>query len=213
MSALPCTTAAAAAIGRLPARPLAPGTPVADAFLWRGIPDFREACRWVEALPYAHNETDDPLILFADGYGTCFTKHAVVARLAAEIGVPVQKYLGFYRLTDDMVTGVGEVLGRHRLPFIPQMHCFIGYASLIVDLTAGNATGRNHPIEDYDFIVRLPGEPTARDLQRLYGVHLARYAAVEPRLASLTIADASRILAECDAIAWSRCRAVPISPC
>ena len=165
----------------------------------------------MEALPYAHNETDDPLILFADGYGTCFTKHAVVARLAAEIGVPVQKYLGFYRLTDDIVTGVGAVLRLHGLPFIPQMHCFIGYAGLIVDLTAGNATGRNRPVEDYDFIVRLPGEPTARDLQRLYGVHLARYAAVEPRLASLTIADASRILADCDAIANRAAGPLPVT--
>jgi hypothetical protein len=205
MTAIGSAGAASSAIARLPARPLIPGSPVADAFLWRGVDDFRRACQWVHALPYGHNATDDALILFADGYGTCFTKHAVIARLAVETGLPVRKYLGFYRLTDAIVNGVGAVLRPHDLPFIPQMHCFLGYAGLRVDLTAGNANGRNRPVEDYDFIVRVSPEPTRQEMRQFYATHLTRYAALEPRLAGLTLPVALEILAACDAIVSSRC--------
>jgi hypothetical protein len=122
-------------IARLPDGAIHPGGVVGDAFLRRGIATFRQACQWVKDLPYGHNSrTQEPadgssstanaMVLFDDNRGTCFTKHGVIARLASELGLPVYKNLGFYRLNDEIVTGVDEVLAPYGLTFVPQIHCF-----------------------------------------------------------------------------------------
>lgn len=213
-------------IDRLPDRDLHPyaGLPAVDIFLGLGISSFHGACRYVHAMPYGCNASiDDVMVLFADGYGTCFTKHGVIAKLAREVGLPVYKVLGFYRLTDAIITGVGERLRPHGLPFIPQIHCFLEFDSLVpgetgqgetvrVDLTEGNAHGKNTTIDSYDFVVRLTTEPSRDQLAAIYAEHLARYIAIEPRLASLTMPLASSILQSCSALARPDANAASTAP-
>ena len=46
-------------------------------------------------MPYGYNsDRDDLLILFREGFGSCTTKHAVIATLAGELGLPVVKNIG-----------------------------------------------------------------------------------------------------------------------
>ena len=144
-------------------------------------------------------------VLFTDGFGTCFTKHGAIAKLAKEHDLPVYKQLGFYRLTDEIITGTSDVLRPHGLPFIPQIHCFLDYQGIRVDLTEGNDHGKNKTIDAYDFIVTLDAEPSRDEMQRIYTSHLERYVSIEPKLAALTLPLASTLLQACSSRARSRC--------
>lgn len=186
------------AIGRLPDPPLTPGAPMAGAFIARGVYSFQAACRWVWELPYGCNASiDDVSILFTDGFGTCFTKHGVIAKLAKELDLPVYKQLGFYRLTDEIITGTNAALEPYGYPFIPQIHCFLDYQGLRVDLTEGNDHGKNKTIDTYDFIVTLDHEPTREEMGRIYTSHLEQYVRLEPKLATLTLPLVSTLLQAC----------------
>ncbi|MGF1537364.1 MAG: hypothetical protein ACFB4J_12905 [Elainellaceae cyanobacterium] len=170
-----------------------------EAFRQQGLTTFHDACRWAKALPYAANtNSEDSLILFEEGCGNCTTKHGAIARLAAEHELPVRKHLGFYRLNDEIVTGVSALLAPHGLDFIPQSHCFLVYEDCWVDLTEGNCNGKNKTIEDYDFVVEVAPDLTRQQQQNYYLTYLQRYRTFTPQLAALSDGAVLDLLTACD---------------
>jgi hypothetical protein len=173
--------------------------PIAEKFLQQGLKTFHEACRWTKNLPYAANSNnEDSLILFEEGYGSCTTKHGAIARLAQEHSLPVHKNLGFYRLNDEIVTGVNALLQPYALDFIPQIHCFLVYEDCRVDLTEGNCNGKNKTIEDYDFVIQVAPDLSHAQHHAYYLEFLQRYGAFSPQLATLSDTTVMDLLATCD---------------
>ena len=124
--------------------------PVSNKFLSLGIKGFIDACRYVHELPYGYNsDRDDLMILFEEKFGSCTTKHAVIATLAAESGLPIEKAIGIYAMTEEIVTGTGKILKQYGLPYVPMLHCFLAYGEYRVDLTEGNYNGKKRSIEDF----------------------------------------------------------------
>ena len=172
---------------------------ISAQYLQRGLKTFREACQWTKDLPYGSNSSnEDSLILFAEGRGTCTTKHGAIARLALEHDLPIHKNLGFYRLNDAIVTGVNALLKPYGLNFIPQIHCFLAYDSDRVDLTEGNCNGKNKTIETYDFVVSVPPDLTQAQHHAYYCEYLQQYRQIEPTLAALSDVQVMECLAACD---------------
>jgi len=94
-----------------PDKPIVPSGVVSNRLLSLGIDTFHKACRYVHELSYGYNaDRDDLMILFKEKMGTCTTKHAVIATLAAELDLPVEKNVGIYAMRSD----------RHRHRFDPQ---------------------------------------------------------------------------------------------
>ena len=123
---------------------------ISEKFISLGIKSFWDACKYVHELPYGYNSTTgDILILFKEGYGSCTTKHAVIATLAEELDVPIFKTVGIYAVREDLVTGSNHILEKYHLPYLPMNHCFLIYGSFRVDLTEGNNNGKNHAIEEF----------------------------------------------------------------
>ncbi len=89
------------------------------------------------------------MILFKEKMGTCTTKHAVIATLAAELDLPVEKNIGIYAMTERIVTGTDPILDKYGLPYVPMIHCFLTDGDHRVDLTEGNANGKNRSIDDF----------------------------------------------------------------
>jgi len=173
--------------------------PVSARFLEQGLETFYEACHWTKNLPYGSNSnTEDSLILFAEECGTCTTKHGAIARLAQEHNLPIHKHLGFYRLNDEIVTGVNALLQPYGLDFIPQIHCFLVYENCRVDLTEGNCNGKNKTIEDYDFVVQVAPDLSREQHHAYYLEYLRRYQAIAPQLATLSDETVMDLLAACD---------------
>ena len=133
------------------------------------ISSFLAACAHVHNMPYGYNaDRDDPIALFKEGKGTCTTKHAVIASLAVELGLPVYKNVGIYAMTEDLVTGADAILKRHALPYLPMVHCFLAYEAYRVDLTEGNANGKNRSIEEFFFTAKVAPNIRAKEEYMLY---------------------------------------------
>jgi hypothetical protein len=140
-----------------PDQELRAGT-VATMFRSMGIHRFLAACRYVHGLPYGYNsDRDDPMILFKERMGSCTTKHATIATLAQEMGLPIFRGVGIYPMTEAIVTGAGRITADYGLPYVPMIHCFLEHGGRKVDLTEGNRNGKNRPIDD--FLFTQPVEP------------------------------------------------------
>lgn len=177
-----------------------------------GVRSLRDACRWVQELPYGYNSNpDDAFSLFADGMGTCSSKHGVIAELAEELGVPIFKYIGFYRLDESIVEGVERILAPHGLSFIPQTHCVLGFHATFVDLTAGNCHGKKKDVVDMDLLVRVPPSPNRKLKEEIYLFGLAFYKRNDPALARLSDCECLEILRQCDEAHRFMCALLPRS--
>lgn len=186
-------------INVLPNVDLQPYDPISEQCLQRELSTFHQACHWVKQLPYGANSSgEDSLILFEEGYGNCTTKHGAIARLAHAHNLPIFKYLGFYRLNDDIVTGVNAILQPYGLDFIPQSHCFLVYGDYHVDLTEGNCNGKNKTIEDYDFVIQVQPDLSEEQHKTIYRDHLQRYYSIAPQLATLGEDTVFELLMSCD---------------
>ena len=143
--------------------------PVSKEFLGLGILSFHEACRYVHELPYGYNsDRDNLMILFKEKMGTCTTKHAVIASLAAELGLPITRGVGIYSMTEAIVTGTDKILAEYSLPYVPMIHCFLEYENYRVDLTEGNRNGKNRPIDKFLYTDRVKATISAKDEYMIY---------------------------------------------
>lgn len=162
----------------LPDKPISREGMVSAEFLNLGIASFSDACRYVQQLPYGYNsDRDDILILFAEKMGSCTTKHAVIATLAEELNLPIQKQIGIYAMTDDIVTGTQRILEKYELPYVPMVHCFLTYQKKQVDLTVDNRNGKNRALEEFLYTKTVSPNISAKDEYLLY-----RKALVDPIL-------------------------------
>ena len=152
-----------------PDKPIVPAGVVSSRFLSLGIDTFLSACRYVYELPYGYNaDRDDLMSLFKEKMGTCTTKHAVIATLAAELKLPIEKNIGIYAMTESIVTGTGSILGEFGLPYVPMIHCFLSHGNHRVDLTEGNANGKNRSIDDFLHTKAVIPAITAKDEYLIY---------------------------------------------
>ena len=172
---------------------------ISQQFYHRNLTTFHQACHWVKNLPYGSNSSNnDSLIIFQEGKATCTNKHGIISRLAEELNLELYKNLGFYRLNDEVVTGVNKIIEPYGLSFIAQIHCFLEYKNYRVDLTEGNCNGKNKTIEDYDFVVRVKPDLTHQEHEAYYLEYLAKYFPIEPKLKELGAIKVLELLAECE---------------
>jgi hypothetical protein len=124
----------------LPNVPLRAVGPVSAEFMARGITEFRAAGCYLQALPYGRtvNRADFTAVLH-EGRGTCSTKHALLATLAAEQQVPVVLTLGIYNMHEHNTPGVGVVLARYGLASLPEAHCYLSCGGTRIDVTRSGA--------------------------------------------------------------------------
>lgn len=142
---------------------------IAKKFLSLGIHTFINACRYIHTLPYGYNtDRDDLMILFKENKGTCATKHAVIATLAAELYLPIEKHVGIYAMMEEIVTGTNEILKKYGLPYVPMIHCFLVFGKYRVDLSEGNNNGKKRPIEEFLYSQRVEPNISAKDEYLLY---------------------------------------------
>ena len=112
----------------------APG--VSERFLAAGIQDWHGALRHVGGLPYGRNrDRGEPVLVLEEGRGTCSSKHALLAWLAAEQNQPVDLMLGIYEMSERNTPGVGTVLAAYGMRSLPEAHCYLLHNGQRIDVT------------------------------------------------------------------------------
>jgi len=163
---------------------------LSEKFTSLKIKNFWEACTYVHNIPYGYNSTtDDILILFKEGYGSCTTKHAIIATLAEELNIPVYKMIGIYAMNEEIVTGTNLILDKYHLPYLPMIHCFLIYDSYRVDLTEGNNNGKNRSIEEFLFTEKVIPNISEKDEYLLYKKALKNHILTRKEMKGITIND------------------------
>ena len=134
---------------KLPDAEIKPVGELSKKFLDLGIKTFKGACDYVHKIDYGYNTNyEDKMIFFKEKKGTCTTKHAVIAGLAQELEIPLYKHVCVYKFTEEITTGVNEILKKFKIPYIPMTHCFLVYENYRFDLTEGNHNGKKKPIDE-----------------------------------------------------------------
>lgn len=152
-----------------PDKPLAAAGIISSKFLSLGIKSFIDACWFVHRLPYGYNSNrDDLMILFKENKGSCTTKHAVIATLALELDLPIEKSIGIYAMTEEIVTGTNEILEKYNLPYVPMVHCFLVFENHRVDLSEGSDNGKNRSIEKFLYVQRAEPNISSKEEYLLY---------------------------------------------
>lgn len=138
-------------------------------FLDIGVSNFKDACLYVHNLEYGYNsDKDNKWILFKEMKGSCTTKHAVIATLAKELGIPLYKHVGVYKFTEDICDGAGEITENYSIPYVPMMHCFLVHNNYRFDLTEGNFNGKKTSIEVFIHEKEVIAFITRKDEYNLY---------------------------------------------
>ena len=154
---------------KLPDAEIKPVGDISKKFLEMGISTFKEACNYVHDQEYGYNsDYDDKMIFFKENMGTCTTKHAVIGGLAEELGIPLYKHVGIYKLTEEVSTGTEDILKTYEVPYVPMVHCFLVYKDLRFDLTEGNCNGKNTHIEEFIHEEKVDPFITRKDEYFLY---------------------------------------------
>jgi len=170
---------------------------ISEKFISLKIHNFWDACFYVHGLPYGYNSsTDDILILFKEGYGSCTTKHAVIATLAEELNIPVNKTVGIYAMNEEFVTGANHILEKYHLPYLPMIHCFLIYDSYRVDLTESNENGKNRSIEEFLFTEKVIPNISEKDEYLLYKTALKEHILNRKEMEGIKMLDVLRARAE-----------------
>ena len=135
---------------KLPDAELIPVGELSKKFLDLGIKTFKDACIYVHNVDYGYNTNyEDRMIFFKEKKGSCTSKHAVIAGLAQELNIPLYKHVCVYKLTEEITTGVDEILKKFNIPYVPMVHCFLVYGEYKFDLTEGNNNGKKKHIDEY----------------------------------------------------------------
>jgi len=124
--------------------------PVSAAFLRLRIHDFRSAGQYIRDLSYGRNAaTSDMLAVLNEGKGTCSTKHALLKALAGEQGLPIRLMLGIYEMDARNTPGIRQVLEEHKLPCIPEAHCYLVHRGRRIDVTRNLDDQEPEPISAF----------------------------------------------------------------
>ncbi|MFX1277779.1 MAG: hypothetical protein ACFFA3_00070 [Promethearchaeota archaeon] len=154
---------------KLPDAEITPKGEISKKFLGLGVKSFKEACEYVHNMEYGYNTTyEEKMILFIEELGTCTTKHAIIAGLAEELGIPLYKHVGIYKFTEEISTGANDIMTKYNIPYIPMTHCFLVYNENRFDLTEGNCNGKNTAIKNFIYEQEVEPFISRKDEYLLY---------------------------------------------
>lgn len=131
------------------------GGPVSGLFRQQGITSFAAAAARVSSWPYKRNrDKSDLAAVFAEGCGTCSTKHALLYALAVEQGrEEVSLVLGIFKMSAVSTPKIKARLDRHGLDYIPEAHNYLRINGAIADYTWPDAPDLSNDILTEQVIV------------------------------------------------------------
>jgi hypothetical protein len=122
--------------------------PLSKLLLTKEITDFKNAIAYINQLPHRRtSDRSDYSLIIPENKGTCSTKHAFLKQLAIENSQEfVELYIGIYQMNETNTKGVGSVLTKYNLDYIPEAHTYLKINGNLLDIT--RTTENNTSFED-----------------------------------------------------------------
>lgn len=120
-----------------------------QALIALGINNFDAAIQYVQQLPYGRNSKRSAYsLIIQENRGTCSTKHAFLKAVAQEQRQEhIDLIIGMYKMHEHNTPGVGQVLKKAKLDWIPEAHCYLKVNNQRLDITKSNSN-INHLLPD-----------------------------------------------------------------
>jgi phosphoglycolate phosphatase-like HAD superfamily hydrolase len=115
---------------------------ISKTFTENQVFNFQQAIEYIRNLRYGRNvNKSDLTTLFADGCGTCSTKHALLKQLAIENNAgEVKLIVGIFKMNEINTPEVSNTLKQYGLQYIPEAHCYLRINDTIIDATKLNSS-------------------------------------------------------------------------
>ena len=106
-----------------------------------GILDFRTATQKVSALPYGHiKEKCKFESILTENKGTCSSKNAFLYELAkGNKRTDIYLMMGIYQMNEQNTEGVGVVLSKYGLDYLPESYVYLKHERWRLDFTFPNS--------------------------------------------------------------------------
>jgi len=106
-------------------------------FIQRGIRDFLSACSTIQALPYGRNVNRMDLgLILTEGRGACSGKHALLATLAEENGIPeIELIAGIFLMSPETHPLLTDFFEGKPYTALPECHCYLRFNGERFDYT------------------------------------------------------------------------------
>lgn len=103
----------------------------------KGIVDFSSACHYIASLPYGRNTNrTDFMLVVSEQKGTCSSKHAFLAELALENGVPeIELIAGIFLMSAETHPKLNGFFDSKPYNSLPECHCYLRYRGERFDFT------------------------------------------------------------------------------
>lgn len=114
---------------------------ISKHFIQLGLKDFISAAKFIKNLPYRRNKNKSDLsTVFSERCGTCSTKHAVLRILCIENNIEnVRLTLGVFKMNKINTPGVGRILDKYELEYIPEAHNYLTIGNTKLDCTTNSS--------------------------------------------------------------------------
>ena len=111
--------------------------PLTKSCIALGLTDFFSVCTFVKQLPYGRNtDRSNYASILQENKGTCSTKHAFLKQVAIENEAEhILFCLCIYKMKESNTKGVGEVLSKYSIDYIPEAHTYLKFNDQILDFT------------------------------------------------------------------------------
>lgn len=135
------------------------GGKITDEFLSLGLMDFHYALHYIWRLPYSRNSNRAEFnLVLKEKRGTCSTKHALLAQLAAEQEQQIFLTLGIYEMNEQNTPDVGKIFDEFDLKNLPEAHCYLTFNNERIDVTRFSNEELLKPIKDFLYEERIQPE-------------------------------------------------------
>jgi len=107
----------------------------------KGITSWSTLLEFVKNIPYGRNKNRiDFSLVLSENKGTCSSKHAFLKQIAILNNIKnVQLILGMYKMDVINTPKIGKVLFNHKLPYVPEAHCYLKVNDKRIDVTSAQA--------------------------------------------------------------------------
>lgn len=110
-----------------------------------GVVSWQDLIRVVEQFHYGRNQNREDLeLVWTERKGTCSSKHAFLKHVADLNELDdITLILCMYKMSARNTNGVGSVLEKHKLPFVPEAHCYLKTPAGKIDVTNAESSFEN----------------------------------------------------------------------
>lgn len=107
--------------------------------------DFESICDYLKTLPYGRNsDTSNFKHILTEKKGTCASKHAFLKELAIENNQNnVKLFVGVYKMVEQNTCGIGPLLSKYKLNYLPQAHTYLKINDELLDVTRSVTSEKN----------------------------------------------------------------------